>query len=128
MKPTLTGGLLSIALGVVVLAVVTVLMACGGGPRYEEGSPPDESWKIRGQYCYFVDVDPHGEDNSVYFWSDDVELTSVSGFATVKATNVRASISIDNDRPGDPEDDYFVRGKTEVVEDGGVSIEGRCYE
>ncbi|KKL48890.1 hypothetical protein LCGC14_2320930, partial [marine sediment metagenome] len=35
---------------------------------------------------------------------------------------------IDNDWSGDPDDDYFVRGQTEVVEDGGVSVEERCYE
>lgn len=106
---------------------LVLLMACAS-QRYEEGSPPHESWKLRGEYCFAVEVDPRGERNSVYFWADDLEVITNDDSSAVRAKDVRVSTSDDNDDDGNPKRDYYSIGKTEIIEDGTISVEERCFE
>lgn len=119
-------------IGVLAIAASAVIALTGcTGPRYEEGSPPHESWKDRGEYCFAVEVDPRGEDNATYFWADEVEVGYAdNGESSVRARDVRvADYNSDGDNGrGSARSDFYQPGIVRVIEDGSIEIDERCYE
>ena len=119
------------AIGLLTLLVLLVGIATLTGcsePRYEADSPPHETWKDRGEYCFAVEVDPLGADNSTYFWADEVEEGySADGLSNVRARDVRVSDRDWNEGPGGADHDFYQPGIVRIIEDGSIEIDQRCY-
>ena len=118
-------------IGILAIAVCAVIALTGcSEPRYAEDSPPHETWKARGEYCFAVEVDPLGADNSTYFWADEVEEGySVDGLSNVRARDVRvADYNSDGDSGhGSARKDFYQPGIIRIIEDGSIEIDERCY-
>ena len=117
-------------IGILAIAACAVIALTGcADPRYEADSPPHESWKDRGEYCFFVEVDPLGGDNSTYFWADEVEEGySSDGLSNVRARDVRVADSSEDHTKGNPRKDFYQPGIIRVIEDGSIEIDERCYD
>ncbi len=108
------------------MAAALSLTACG--PRYEKDNPPHESWKDRSEYCFAVEVDPLGADNTTYFWADEVEEGyGPDGLANVRARNVRVADNTEDHTKGRARKDFYQRGIVRIIEDGSIEIDERCY-
>lgn len=114
----------------IVLCVVVIgaLAAACGTPRYDQ--PPDDSWKDRILYCWFIQADPYGDDNGNEGYTDErpIVVDLSGGGWRVQATNVRAAVGLRRSNiHGDPSDDYFFPSVLWTVgERGSLRVERRC--
>lgn len=93
-----------IALLVLMALATPILVACASGESVQD-APPHPSWKERGEYCWYVKVDPRGDGNSMIGWTDTEPVLEVTeaGFV-VRAQNVRVAKYSRGRYSGD---DYF---------------------
>ena len=113
------------AIGVCALLALT---ACVNHDRYEEGFLPHETWKDRSEYCYFVEVDPRGMDNTTYFWADEIEEGyGPDGLSNIRGRDVRVSDGRDDEGPSGAHKDSYQQGIIRIIEDGSIEIDVRCW-